>query len=88
MRMTTHFITWTCAVMIAACSVQPKGAQDPTLMTWAAEQGYQQRAFDGQVVYCRALIPTGSHIEETECVTKKGLAERKYWWDNRNPSAK
>ncbi len=58
------------------------------MIAWASEQGYQQRAFEGQIVYCRAMIPTGSHIEETECITGKILADRKYWWDNRNPSAK
>ena len=81
-------VTGSCALLLAACAHQPKGTQDPTLITWAAEQGYQQRAFEGQIVYCRAMIPTGSHIEETECITGKMLADRKYWWDNRNPSAK
>lgn len=88
MKMPSLCVVVSCAIMLAACTVQPKGTRDPALIAWAAEQGYEQRALDGQVVYCRAMIPTGSHIEETECITEKMLADRKYWWDNRNPSAK
>jgi hypothetical protein len=88
MTMPALCVTSFCAVLLAACAHESRGARHAALMTWSVEQGYQQRAFDGQIVYCRAMIPTGSHIEETDCITETVLADRKYWWDSRNPSAK
>ncbi|HEX9208774.1 MAG TPA: hypothetical protein VF851_11105 [Steroidobacteraceae bacterium] len=69
--------------LVTACvAARPESTEQ--LRHWAGEHGYYMAQFEGQVVYCQELMPPNTRISQTECITEKVLADRKYHWEHRN----
>lgn len=69
--------------LVTAC-VAAKPESTEHLRHWAVEHGYYLAQFEGKIVYCQELVPLNTRIPQTECITEKVLADRKYDWEHRN----
>ena len=63
---------------LAACATQSAASEDAALTKYAAAYGYQRSERDGKPVYCRVVVPTGSGVPRTDCVSAQEMADREY----------
>jgi len=68
-------------------AVGPAAAQKPdcahvTLMKWANKHGFRLQTSDGNELYCRDVIITGSRIPHTECGSEADVASYAFQVDD------
>ena len=76
-----------CVLAFSLLAVGPAAAQTAdcdhaTLMKWASEHGFRMQTSDGNELYCRNVIITGSRIPHSECGTEAELASYAVQVDN------
>jgi len=71
------------AALASMVSGIPKATADQAgndLGDWASLEGYRWAKVDGEIVFCRSEIATGSHIPMSNCVDYQNLVDRWEQW--------
>ena len=76
------------AFSLAATAVSPLpwGYTHATLMKWATSRDFKTQTKDGIEVYCRPVMPLGTHLPVRQCLTEARLAQAKHDADTAGPA--